>query len=133
MTEKQQTKKLKAKKWLKPVLIGLVATIVGGGLLLYKSDLDAQAKRTAFFEQQQKMVEFWQEQGLTEEEIQEKLAENRAENLNYEPSLLDSLLRTFRHATGTGPGGGEPGTMPPPDGGMGRGDGSGMGRQLESK
>jgi uncharacterized protein YpmS len=131
MTKEKETKSKKLKKWIKPLLISLLTLIVVGGALLYKSDLDAQARREAFQEQQDKMVDFWKEQGLTDEEIQEKLAENRAENLNYEPSLLDSLLRTFRHATGTGPGGGEPGTMPPPGGGMG--DGSGMGRSLESK
>ena len=132
MKENKEIVKKPTKKWLKPLLLGLLVLVIGGGLLIYKSDQDAKARREVFLEQQQKMISFWQDQGLTEEEIQTKLSENMAENFNYQPSLLQSLLRTFRHATGSGPGGsGTRGTFPPPEGG--RGDGSVMGRTMERR
>jgi hypothetical protein len=131
MQEKSETKKKKSKKWLKIVLSTLFLLAAAGSLWIYKSDQDAQVRREVFQQQQEKMVDFWQEQGLSEEEIQDKLAENRIENQDFQPTILQSLLRTFRHTTGTGPGGGERGTLPPSEGGMG--DGSGRGRALESK
>ncbi|MBT4124487.1 MAG: hypothetical protein HN981_04230 [Candidatus Pacebacteria bacterium] len=115
-TDKQKTKKTvgskkNKKSWLKWVLILLGVVSIFTAFQFLKFQKQSAVRREATQIQQKKLVEFWESQGLSEEEIQEKLEEDRASNLpERETSIFGSIMRTVRHSTGTGPGtGGGPG------------------------
>ena len=115
-TDKQKTKKTvgskkNKKSWLKWVLILLGIISIFTAFQFLKFQKQSAVRREATQIQQKKLVEFWESQGLSEEEIQEKLEEDRASNLpERETSIFGSIMRTVRHSTGTGPGtGGGPG------------------------
>ena len=122
-------KKKKTKASKKTILkwIGIVIVVIV--LFLGGQYYSFQKKAEARFEAQQKqeeiLVAHWEEQGLSEEEIQEKLIESRRESFNPDDApLMFQILRTVRHATGTGPGGG---TLDGGRPGAGSGTGAGMG------
>ena len=93
------------KNWLKWVLISLVVILIIGAFEFMKFQKDSELRREAAFAQQEKMLEFWKSEGLTQEEIDQKLKEQRSQFMeNGSPSLFQSVFRTVRHATGTGPG-----------------------------
>lgn len=101
---KKDDKKSK-KNWLKWVLLSLIAVSIFGTLEFMKFQKESDLRREAAFAQQEKMLEFWKSEGLTEEQIDQKLKEQRNQFVrNENPSIFQSVFRTVRHATGTGPG-----------------------------
>ncbi|AKM81311.1 MAG: hypothetical protein UT13_C0001G0350 [Candidatus Pacebacteria bacterium GW2011_GWF2_38_9] len=101
---KENQKKSK-KKWLKWLLLFLLAVIVFGVFQFFKFQKDSEVRRESSMAQQEKMMEFWKSEGLSDEEIDQKLKEQRSEFVrNDNPSIVQSMMRTVRHTTGTGPG-----------------------------
>lgn len=93
------------KNWLKWVLVSLVLVLVFGTFEFMKFQKEAELRRENAVAQQEKMLEFWKNEGLTQEQIDQKLKEQRDQFVrNENPSLFQSVFRTVRHATGTGPG-----------------------------
>lgn len=125
---KESKKNNKKKNILKWTGIVFLVTALLLGLQYFSFVKKAEARREAQVEQEQLLVSHWQDQGLSDEEIQEKLRESRMESFDPDDApLVFQLMRTFRHATGTGPGDGTgPGGVPP----EGREPGSGMGMGL---
>lgn len=108
------------KSWILGVTLVVLVVVIG----LIVSEVQANAEREkrleAMEKQRQVLVSHWQEEGLSEQEIQTKLREQRRESMgDFKPSIVQQVMRTFRHATGTG-GGGIPGRD-----GMNRTGGSG--------
>lgn len=126
----QSPKKIKKKKSKSTILkmIGgvLVLAILFLGLQYFSYVKKAEARREAQVEQEQILVSHWEEQGLSQDEIQAKLRASRMESFNPDDApLLFQVLQTVRHATGTGPGNGTPGSGDGSGGmGMRGGDGS---------
>lgn len=122
---KKNNKKKNILKWA-GIVFSVTALLLG--LQYFSFVKKAEARREAQAEQEQLLVSHWQDQGLSNEEIQEKLRESRMESFDPDDApLVFQLMRTFRHATGTGPGDGTgPGGVPP----EGREPGSGMGMGL---
>jgi len=109
-------------------LAGIVFVVIVAllGLQYFTFIKKAEARRETQIQQEEILVSHWQEQGLSEDEIQTKLRETRVESFNPDDApLVFQLMRSFRHATGTGPGVGGPGA--PMGDGSGNRDGSGMG------
>ncbi len=123
-TKKQKVSKKTILKWLGMALV-VIALIFGAQY--YSFQKKAEAKRTAQLKQEEILLAHWEEQGLSDEEIQEKLRESRIESFNPEDApLIFQILRTVRHATGTGPGAGmREGGQPGSGDGMGMGTGTG--------
>ncbi|MBU1033661.1 hypothetical protein KKI22_01785 [Patescibacteria group bacterium] len=98
--------KMKFKKnWLKWFLLFLIVTISFGAFQFLKFQKDSELRRENSMAQQEKMMEFWKSEGLSDEEIDQKLKEQRSEFVrNDNPSIVQSMMRTVRHTTGTGPG-----------------------------
>ena len=93
------------KNWLKYLLLFLIVTISFGAFQFLKFQKDSELRRENSIAQQEKMVEFWKGEGLSDEEIDQKLKEQRSEFVrNEDPSIIQSMMRTVRHTTGTGPG-----------------------------
>jgi len=93
------------KNWLKWFLLFLIITIIFGVFQFFKLQKDAEIRRENSIIQQEKMLEFWKSEGLSDEEIAQKLKEQRSEFVkNEDPSIVQSMMRTLRHTTGTGPG-----------------------------
>ena len=107
-------KKIKKSK-LKTIIIIFLFLVALLGIGYFKSQKDMKDKREAMEEQRQVMIDSWKDQGLSDEEIQEKLKTQRPEgsNLREDPSLFQSIFRVI--------GGG---------GGSGTGDGQGSGRMM---
>ncbi len=101
-----QENKIKSKrKWLKWLLFLMVAILLMITYAFYQFKEEADLRRENVKIQQDKMVEFWKNEGLTQEEIDQKLKEERSQLIrNEDPSIFQSVFRTVRHATGTGPG-----------------------------
>ena len=129
ITPHSPKKKKTEKRMVLKVALGVLAVIVALSAFQYFSyQAQAAKRREAQIKQEEILVSHWTEQGLSDEEIQTKLTETRRESFNPDDApLMFQILRTVRHATGTGPGsGGGPGS------GMGDGltggtPGTGMG------
>jgi len=111
MNSEKKTKKSK----LKTIIIIFLILIALLGIGYFKSQKDMNYKREVIEEQRQVMIDSWKDQGLSDEEIQDKLKTQRLEgsNLKEDPSLFQSIFRVI--------GGG---------GGSGTGDGQGSGRMM---
>lgn len=122
--KKQKASKKTILKWVGVSLV-VVALVLGGQY--YSFVKKAEASRAAQQKQEEILMAHWEDQGLSEEEIQEKLRESRIESFNPDDApLMFQILRSVRHATGTGPGGGTlEGGQPGAGGGTGPGGGSG--------
>ncbi len=73
MTEKKKTsKKTSTLKW---VIAGLIVVIIFGGFRYWSAKKQAELRRAEMQEQRQVMVDFFEKQGLSDEEIEEKLRE----------------------------------------------------------
>jgi hypothetical protein len=70
---KIKSKKKSKKSVIKWILIGLAGLILFIGFNYFKSQKLSQERREQMDEQRQVLIDSWQEQGLTEEEIKEKL------------------------------------------------------------
>jgi hypothetical protein len=89
-------------KWLAIVFI-LLASLVA--YEYYKFETNSRMSRDNMRIQQEKMLDFWKSEGLTQEQIDQKLKDLRGQFVgNENPSIFQSVFRTVRHATGTGPG-----------------------------
>ena len=104
-------KKTKKKSKLKYILIIVLILAALAGYKIYQTDKEFKERMAEMQEQRQVMIDHWTEQGLSKEEIREKLMEQRPEGMeNFQPSLYHSIMRGFRQVTGIrGPGGGPPG------------------------
>lgn len=113
-SEKKNKKPKKSKLKTIIIIVLILITLLVIGYL--KTQKDMKVRRDATEEQRQVMIDSWKDQGLSEEEIQEKLKTQRPEG--FEPgedlSLFHSIFRVVK-------GGGGPGT----------GDGTGPGRMLK--
>ena len=93
------------KNWWKWFLLGLTTIIIFGTVQFFKLQKDADIRKENSMLQQQKMLEFWKSEGLSDEEIAQKLKEQRLEFVkNEDPSIVQSMMRTLRQTTRTGPG-----------------------------
>lgn len=103
-----QKKKKSKKSWLKWVGIGAVVIIAFIVLGFYQDQKAMEERRAVAEKQRQVMVDHWTSQGLTQEEVAQKLQEEGKQRMEgFEPSIFQQVMRTVRHATGnTGPGGG---------------------------
>jgi hypothetical protein len=127
------SKKKKSKKdLLKIAAIISVVVVAILGFQYFTFVKKAEAKREAQAQQEEILVSHWQEQGLSEEEIQTKMRETRMESFDPDDApLIFQIMRTIRHATGTGPGAGGPGA--PMGDGSGARDGGGGGMRGQSR
>ena len=73
--KKKQKQKLSWKKWLL-VGVGAVILLVGGKYLLMRKQIGDRSR--AFEVQREVMIDYWKEQGLSDEEIAEKMIEERS-------------------------------------------------------
>jgi len=96
--EKKQKKEVK-KKVLMWVLIGvlLVGSFVAYKTLVFRKQMDE--KRKIADEQRQVMVDYWKSQGLSDEEIEEKM-ENERETRESEESKESSGIGVVKLFTG---------------------------------
>lgn len=102
MSEIKKSTKFKKVKII-AIIIGILV-LVGTGYLYNQAKI-ADARRAEFQIQREELINFWTEQGMSEEEIQDKLREQApSDRIGQEPSAINSVLRTVRHTTGTGPG-----------------------------
>lgn len=93
------------KKWLKWILASLAALSIFGAFEFFKFQKESDLRRESATAQQEKMLEFWKSEGLDQDQIDQKLKEQRSQfSRNENPSIFQSVFRTVRHATGTGPG-----------------------------
>lgn len=93
------------KSWLKWFFVALILLVSLLAYVFFKFDRDAKLNRENMLVQQEKMISFWKSEGLSQEEIDQKLKEQRSQSVrNENPSIFQSVFRTVRHATGTGPG-----------------------------
>jgi len=99
------SKKINSK--LKIILIVIVILIGLGAWRYYSFTQQMAEQRQAMQIQRQKLVDYWQAQGLSQEEIDQKLIEERSATFEgRQPSLFGSLIRSVRHTTGGGFSGG---------------------------
>jgi uncharacterized protein HemX len=99
------TSRTGSKNWLKLVSISLLAISLFGTFQYLQFQKESELRRENAMAQQEKMLEFWKNEGLTQEEIDQKLKEQRSQFVRDEnPSIFQTVFRTVRHATGTGPG-----------------------------
>ena len=107
-TKSESKNQTKSKSWKKVVGIAAAVIMTIGTLLGYQSwkmQQDMESRRAAMQAQREAVVRYWQDQGLTEAEIQQKLEEDRSERFDGgEQPFYWSVVRSVRHATGTGPG-----------------------------
>lgn len=91
------------RKVLLSVAGGVAALLLVVGGLWYRAERQATAQRAAFMVQQQKLQDFWKAEGLSDEQIQTKMRENRIQQrpANFNSPWF-SLMRTFRRLTGGG-------------------------------
>lgn len=110
--DKKKTAK-KKKSWWKWLLGVIAVLLVSGGAFFLKIRRDSRLRQEQMQAQQEKLIQFYQDQGLTEEEIQEKLKEERGsgmpEGMAEHSDLERTIMRTFRQATGTAGQGRPPG------------------------
>ena len=118
MTEEKLKKKNEPKSSDKVVKMPLKEKLmIGAGVLavlvviigfqLFKSQKEMETRRAAYQVQRETLINKWEADGLSEKEIEQKLAENRGSGFDGRgPSIFGSVMRTFRQATGTRPGGG---------------------------
>ena len=97
--------KKKSNKKLK-IIIGIILIVTALiGFNVIKDSKLRQERFAAVKQQRQVMIDYWVEQGLSQEEINQKLKEQKPSEFgNYQPSIFRSVMRTVRHSTGTGPG-----------------------------
>ena len=113
---KVSSTKSKKKIILLSVLV-IAFILVLGGYHVYASQKSMAENRIAMEKQRQVMIEHWQEEGLSEEEIQEKIrGEMQSQQGDFERPWYSEMLRTVRHATGSGPGDGSRMGGRPPEG-----------------
>ena len=115
MSMKENNSKVEKKvksNWLKWILISTLAVLIYGSFEFMKFQKESDMRRETAAAQQEKMLEFWKNEGLSQEQIDQKLKEQRSQFVRDEnPSIFQSVFRTVRHATGTGPGTGSGPTM----------------------
>ncbi|MBU1130386.1 hypothetical protein KKE45_03665 [Patescibacteria group bacterium] len=70
------------KAWLKWLLIGLIVLIALVGYKFYKSKKILAARRELMQKQRDIMMKKWQEEGLTEEEIMQKMQDMRQQRID---------------------------------------------------
>lgn len=104
--------KSKKKVWLKWVIGIIIILLLFGVFQFYKFQKESELRREAMQAQEVKLREFYQDQGLSEEEINLKLKDERVNSFSseQEDSIFRSIFRTVRHTTGTG---GTPGDFRP--------------------
>ncbi|MBU0975125.1 hypothetical protein KKD03_05500 [Patescibacteria group bacterium] len=97
----EKSKKLAWLKWLAGIIVIL---LLFGAFQFYKFQKDSELRREAIQAQEFKLREFYQDQGLSEEEIDQKIKTERVNNFprEDEDSLFRTVFRTIRHTTGTG-------------------------------
>ncbi|MBU4210491.1 hypothetical protein KKC08_00825 [Patescibacteria group bacterium] len=78
MTKEKSTKK----PWLKWLLTGLIVLTVLAGYKFYKSKKILAARRELMQKQRDIMMEKWREDGLTEEEINQKMQDMRQQRMD---------------------------------------------------
>lgn len=100
-TNKSNKKKKKSKNF-KTILI-ITAIIIGiTSLKIYQTRKLSADRREAAQEQQEIMIESWKDQGLSDEEIEEKLKEIRLTNFDNQKSSGFGIVRMVTGGRGTG-------------------------------
>ena len=85
--------KKSSKKW---IVIGLVMITVFAGYKYFNIRRQAGVKREAFETQRQVMIDHWEEQGLSDEEIEQNLEDFRQERIDSgERSSGIGIMRLF--------------------------------------
>ena len=93
----------KKKSKLKIIALIVLTALAFIAFQYFSSQRDMEERRAASAEQQQVLVESWQAQGLTDEEIEQKLAEDR--QTKSDGSQSHSIFGVVRRMTGSaGPG-----------------------------
>jgi hypothetical protein len=75
------TKKKGALKW---IFIGVMVLLIVGGYKYFSLRKEMEARRAEMQEQRQVMIDFYKDQGLSDEEIEEKMQEERKGDMNGE-------------------------------------------------
>jgi len=103
----QKTKSSK-KNIIKWILVGLVILISFVGFEMWNLQKNADARRDLATKQREILVENWKEEGLSDDEIQEKLKDQAFSTFDQsEITLFQRLYMTVRHATGSSTGTGD--------------------------
>jgi|GEM_PF-6315052 len=94
--------------WLVWTLIGIIGLITVFGWQYYQFTQNSLRRREGIAIQQAKMTKFWQDQGLSPAEIEEKLKADRQQNFRVdgEPDFYRTIMRTVNHGLGGSPQGG---------------------------
>lgn len=103
-TKSVQKKSHPFRRWL-PWFLGVVAVLMAlSAFQFFQMQRVANLRREAIIVQEQKMRQFYQSQGLSEEEIQTKLRQDRSDNFarNSSDDPFRSVMRGFRQLTGGG-------------------------------
>jgi len=102
LEKEKQNKKPKLKSRLKKILIGIVIVLLVLVGLVANEFREMGKMREAFQVQREAQINFWKEQGLSEEEIDEKLSELRGEQMGAGrmsgPGM--AIMRTIGRVTG---------------------------------
>lgn len=101
--EKEGNNMKNIKQKLKIIIPLIILFIIIGVFQVYSAQKAQAERKAATDKQRQVMTEYYQEQGLSEEEIQTKISEEFSQN-NEDRPWYSSIMRTVRHSTGTGPG-----------------------------
>jgi len=89
--EKKQKKKNQVLKWVLIIVAGL---LIFGGFKYFTFRKQMDERRAEMQEQRQIMIDFYKDQGLSEEEIEEKMREQRDEfNQAERPSSPFFMIR----------------------------------------
>ncbi len=94
-TEKIKTKKVK-KAWIKWVLIGLFVLALGMGAKIIKAQKVTADKKYVMQRQRELMIESWKEEGLTEEEIKERMDNMGERRMDGEGSKPEGGMDVMR-------------------------------------
>jgi len=103
--EKNINKSHKKKKKIKNLKIILVIILIIAGITsfkIYQTRKLSIDRREAAQEQQEIMIESWKAQGLSDEEIEEKLAEIRQTNFDSQKSSGFGIVRMVTGGRGAG-------------------------------
>lgn len=98
--KKKEKSKFRFLKWIGFILLLSIVFVVFN---FYKFNKEQEERRVVAQKQRQVLVEHWESQGLSKEEIEQNLLEERPERGDFEPSIFQRVMFTFRRATGNDP------------------------------